>query len=317
MPCLLCLVSVDPTAARSAGSCAFELQPQGLVAYRMSDSTVEEVCVHDATSEPNTHELISKAGWLTLEMNSPAGDTLRWSVIAKKPGVYRFFAPRFGSRQVVVWWPSLGITRLFVYLSFVSEHGNRDDSRSDVDLETIVRERRISVTCGTISRFIQSLLHDLGITSRLAVSTTLRSLNQLDDGHIMLEVWWKKKWFLFDPDSSTYFGTKARQLGVADLQRQFVPTVGRNITSYGNMMLVDNSGFVASDGTNLSFLEERSRLSNQFLTLWYRRVLGRVGVLEGDQTFFASGANESANARVKYMFPSAQFVAITRLTSSP
>ena len=229
-------------------------------------------------------------------------------ISATKPGVYKFIVPGIGSRQFQVWWPKLGVTRLMTDLGYLNVHGNRDDQFDMVTLASIGTQRNLSVTCGTISNLTRSILKKFQIESRIVVSRTLERPYGLDDGHIMLEIRDGKSWVLFDPDSKSFFGTKKHKLGVADLPIGFVPLVGKNIQVYGPLMMVDIGGFLDAKGNDLSFLEQRSRISSVSLTKWYRRVFELVGV-EIDGTYYFNNRVDDRRLQViQSKFPTNKLV---------
>jgi len=203
------------------------------------------------------------------------------------------------------------------YFSYLYTHGNRDDRLTADELIRMAKVRRISVTCGTVSRLLQQVLADLKIRSRIVQSITTRTRNGLDDGHVMLEVWSRKGWTLFDPDSRTMFGSVRYHLGVADIQTGFNPKVGENITQLGPPLTLDHFHFVTDTGVDLAFLEERSRISPAALEQWYRRVLGRIGVESGGKMLFVRSRHDRDNALVESLFPSVRFVSAKSLRSSP
>lgn len=310
-------LTVNQVTSASRPDCAFDVTKGDIYGYRVNSDLFEEICVSEHSRLHPEPKLVSLPGTYSLEATTASGVTSSWSVVAKRPGVYRFFSPVSGGRQFIVWWPSLGVTKLMEYFSYLYTHGNRDDRLSADELIRLARVRRISVTCGTVSRLLQQVLAELKIRSRIVQSITTRTRNGLDDGHVMLEVWSRKRWMLFDPDSRTMFGSVRNQLGVADMQTGFNPKVGENITQLGPPLTLDHFHFVTDTGVDLAFLEERSRISASALEQWYRRVLGRIGVESGEKMLFVRSRQASVNALVKSLFPSVRFVSVKSLRSSP
>jgi hypothetical protein len=137
--------------------------------------------------------------------------------------------------------------------------------------------------------------------------------NGLDDGHIMLEAKVDGKWALFDPNSRTVFGNGDILLGVADLASNFRPLVGVNIMQLGPLSAIDNSGFLDENNVDLSFLEEKSRVSPASLSDWYSKVLGTVGIHVGSAYLFPISVSAFAEQRIKSFYPSVEFVALETL----
>jgi hypothetical protein len=73
--------------------------------------------------------------------------------------------------------------------------------------------------------------------------------------------------------------------------------VGKNIQEYGPLMMVDVGGFVDKQDNDLSFLEQRSRVSSASLTMCYKRVLGVVGV-EIDGTYYFNNQVDEQSLQV-------------------
>jgi hypothetical protein len=124
----------------------------------------------------------------------------------------------------------------------------------------------------------------------------------------MLEIRDGKSWMLFDPDSRSFFGTKDKKIGIADIQKEFVPVVGKNIQVYGPLMMIDVGGFVDAQGNDLSFLEQRSRVSSASLTTWYKRVLGVVGVEINGTYYFNNRVDDRRVQVIQSQFPANKLV---------
>lgn len=73
-------------------------------------------------------------------------------------------------------------------------------------------------------------------------------------------------------------------------------------------MMVDVGGFLDAKGNDLSFLEQRSRISSVSLTKWYRRVLEVVGV-EIDGTYYFNNRVDDRRLQViQSQFPTNKLV---------
>jgi len=294
--------------------CDSTLSAGGSIVYRIHEHEVFEVCL-DSTSQVILPEgLIVASGVYAFRLHNENGNQLSINIIATEPGLYRVFHPDFGSRQFLVWTTELGLESLLADLSYVYVHGNTDDNLTVDELVHESQKRVISITCGTISRLLQNLLIPFDIKSRLAVSVTLEELNQLDDGHIMLEVYQDSEWILIDPDNRTLFGTRDKPLGVSDIDNSFSPLVGRNIISYAPSSSIDVGGFQTMNGIDLTFLGQKSLVSNKSLSMWYERVLGKIGIQKDSSFWFSDLANDEERQRIRYFYPEAQFASIEQLT---
>jgi hypothetical protein len=295
-------------AVETASSCSFSPSTGDIYGYRISQNEIFDACTTEGTAPALPDQLVIRPGIYLLSFPKEDGGLFSRVISATKPGVYKFIVPGLGSRQFQVWWPKLGVTRLMTDLGYLYVHGNRDDQFDMGTLASIGTQRNLSVTCGTISNLTRSILKKFQIESRIVVSRTLERPYGLDDGHIMLEIRDGKSWVLFDPDSRSFFGTKKHKLGVADLPIGFVPLVGKNIQVYGPLMMVDVGGFLDAKGNDLSFLEQRSRISSVSLTKWYRRVLEVVGV-EIDGTYYFNNRVDDRRLQViQSQFPTNKLV---------
>lgn len=297
-----------PFAEEISQNCSFSPTDSAIFGYRISQNEVLSVCTTTGTAMALPNQLVIGPGKYLLSFPEKNGEVFSRVISAIKPGVYKFIVPGLGSRQFVVWWPRLGVTRLLTDFGYMYVHGNRDDELHLEALATVGTTRNISVTCGTISNLLRNVLNKFRIKSRIVVSRTLDRPNGLDDGHIMLEIREGKSWALFDPDSRSFFGTKSRKLGVADIPIGFVPLVGKNIQLYGPLMMVDVGGFVNTNGDDLSFLEQRSRVSSASLTTWYTRVLGVVGVEINGTYYFNKNVDNKLMQTLRDQYGSIKFV---------
>jgi hypothetical protein len=305
---LALIVGSCATSVKADVDCTFSFGEVEVFGYRISNQESFTVCAFKDSSAPVLNGLVAGIGTHQISIKSATGGEIEFSFRAAKPGVYKFFAPGYGSRHVLVGNPKSDLRRFMSDLGYLYLHGNRDDALDNKQLQQLATWRKLSVTCGTISRFIQAILEEFRIESRIAVSITLQKLNGLDDGHIMLEIKTKKGWALFDPDSRTYFGNENKLLSVADLQSGFSPKLGSNINTLGPLLLIDNSGFQTSNGEDLSILEERSRISPKSLSNWYRRVVGRIGVLKNGKYHFKTERNSEVRQRILSQYPNSVFV---------
>jgi len=72
--------------------------------------------------------------------------------------------------------------------------------------------------------------------------------------------------------------------------------------------MIENFGFVHNDGIDLSFLEERSRLTTKSLESWYPRVVGGIGKEADDDYLLIRPTSKVARDRIRFSFPLTVFV---------
>lgn len=315
---LLIAISVIHHSHRSpdqkySSSCSFNVNQISIHAYRISSNNFNEVCPTIEKAKTLSSDLVQSPGIYEVSFTHHGRDPIVFSVDARKPGLYRFFVPGFGGQQFLVWEPKLGVVSLMKDIGYVYLHGNKDDSLSTEELKVASLNRKLSVTCGKIVKLLIDLLSDFGIDARQALSVTLMEINGLDDGHIMLETKVDGKWVLFDPDSRTVFGDGDNLLGVADLASNFRPLVGVNIMQLGPLSSMDNSGFVDENNVDLSFLEEKSRISLESLSNWYARILGAVGIQVGSAYMFPTAVSTIVEQRIRFFYPTIEFVSLETL----
>lgn len=301
----------DPLAITSNArfdNCSSSFAQISIHTYRISSNNFYEVCPSKEQAKPLSNDLVQFPGVYEVSFTRPGRNQIVFNVDARKPGLYRFFVPGFGGQQFLVWEPKLGVVSLMKDIGYVYLHGNKDDSLSMEELKVASLNRKLSVTCGTIVKLLIDLLSDFGIDARQALSVTLMEINGLDDGHIMLETKVDGKWVLFDPDSRTVFGVGDNLLGVADLASNFRPLVGVNIMQLGPLSSIDNSGFLDENNVDLSFLEEKSRISPESLSNWYARILGAVGIQVGSVYMFPTAVSAFVEQRVRFFYPTVEFV---------
>jgi hypothetical protein len=73
-------------------------------------------------------------------------------------------------------------------------------------------------------------------------------------------------------------------------------------------MMIDVGGFVDAQGNDLSFLEQRSRVSSASLTTWYKRVLGVVGVEINGTYYFNNRVDDRRVQVIQSQFPANKLV---------
>jgi hypothetical protein len=109
------------------------------------------------------------------------------------------------------------VIRILARIAAHQTHGWSGDVLPIRKLEAdLARDRRIVVSCGTVSRLGLRAARRAGHSARLVGSFTRRRLNGFDDGHVMLEVRLHVGWTVFDLDNNR----RARAgVGISELVR--------------------------------------------------------------------------------------------------
>lgn len=108
------------------------------------------------------------------------------------------------------------IFSLLSSLSWLHVHGTKDRLLSHEERIKKIANNKLSLTCGDISLFIQRLLQQKGIESRIVSFLTMEQWNTYDNGHTLLEVKVDGKWTLFDIDNNRYFMYKNKEMNLGD-----------------------------------------------------------------------------------------------------
>ena len=189
-----------------------------------------------------------------------------------EPGLYRFINPeRINKQNVVIDPDNHPLTALF--LSHLSIRGNADDNSTISTLEHEVTNRFLSLTCGPNCNFVNKLLCDIGVKSRIVHSHTIQNLNSYNNGHTLIEVFCetKKKYIVIDIDKKVIFSNKSKNLlSLFELCELIHKNEDFSLISIFDMSLVDWHCFKsASSGFSYSFIEQ---YLNYDLKNTYRRI---------------------------------------------
>ena len=86
-------------------------------------------------------------------------------------------------------------------MAWIITYGTLDDNVNNYfQLSKISSQRKLSLTCGRTVQFALDMLNELGIESRQISLFALNNINNMSDGHVMIEVYRKdlNKWVLYD-----------------------------------------------------------------------------------------------------------------------
>ena len=164
-------------------------------------------------------------------------------------------------------------------ISLLTVHGNKDSQTTFDEKLKIIKQRPLSITCGTNSFFTKELLKSIGVKTRIVSTLTFDEWNGYDNGHTLLEVFTKNlnKWVLYDIDGQKVFKQKNGELlSLIELQQTGVENV--EIVSTNNQPFLDYSGF-----NNYFVLGELVETSPEE---WYNRVFQSFSIFDPNQDKF-------------------------------
>lgn len=208
-------------------------------------------------------------------------------------GLYRFVHPMVENQQRIVY--KKNIDGLLSSVAWIYSHGNSDADKDIEQLNKKALNSKIFGTCSTISTWIQHVLSDNGIKSRIVQTMTLDSWNTYDNGHTLVEVYHDDyaKWVVYDLDNNAYFQADGKPLSLYE----FLTHVEDN--SYDIIFIADDtkldvSNFKDGNGFEYGFLSESISANENTLKNWYKRVIQIPLIIENDQVFYTvDDKNES------------------------
>ena len=172
----------------------------------------------------------------------------------------------------------------------IHTNGKNDDIYLNEQLDEIVKDRILKMTCGNISLYTQHLLSSLNINSRIVLGMTIDEWNNYDNGHTLIEVFVdrEKEWILYDVDNNCKFYNKNNKpLSIYELS---------NIINSGEEYEIE---FIATDPSfnssydigTIDFLFYSEHLSGeQNLRKWYDRVMQVPLIADGNMFYYPKRA---------------------------
>lgn len=214
-----------------------------------------------------------------------------------KEGLYRFVHPLVENQQRIVY--EKNIDALLSSVAWIYTHGNSDAGKDVKQLNNKALTSKIFGICLTISSWIQNVLSDNGIKSRMVQTMTLDDWNTYDNGHTMIEIYRDDygKWVVYDLDNNAYFVSNGLPLSLYE----FVLSVKNNnydiiFISYDTKL--DVSNFKSIDGYEYAFFSEKMLANEENLRDWYKRVIQVPLILVGDDVYYTVD-NENEKEQVE------------------
>ncbi|OGK62541.1 hypothetical protein A2334_05905 [Candidatus Roizmanbacteria bacterium RIFOXYB2_FULL_38_10] len=199
-------------------------------------------------------------------------------------GLYRFIYPEVSNKQRIVYEKDNNV--LLSSISWIVSHGNADDTLSFKLLENKAKDSKLSITCGTMISWTQSLLSRLGTSSRIVLGLTLKEWNTYDNGHTLLEVYDQglHKWIVYDLDNNQYFSYNSVPLSFYEYWEHIKDDY--QIIKLANDFKVDVGGFRNKyNNFDYSLLVEQNLTSEENLRSWYANTI-QVPMIQIDGIFY-------------------------------
>lgn len=251
-------------------------QPIAFYNFKINVEEISPVSQNMAENLPN--ELIIKPGIYNI-----------YSQVynLEKEGLYRFLLPSKENQQRIVFRSD--IPTLLSSVAWIYSHGTRDNGLSYDVLEKKAQKEKIVATCGGISTFIQRVLNQEKIESRIVMGLTQEQYNGYDDSHVMVEVKIDGNWRLYDLDNNAVFLKNGTYLNYLDFQK-LVPVSDFEIEKLAADTEIAISNFRdKKTGYDYSLWGEEKFYSENSLRQWYKHVLQIPFIKDGSTYYYFEG----------------------------
>ncbi|MBC7864474.1 MAG: hypothetical protein IAF38_15980 [Bacteroidia bacterium] len=216
----------------------------------------------------------------------------------EEPGLYFFSFPfQKNSLRIVVGKDAIENALL---ISNTIIRGNKDDEQSLKHLKKEVLDRFLVLTCTYACIFVQHILNETGIKSRLVMTLTAEEENQYNDGHTLLEVYDTaiKKYVLVDIDKKCVFESdNGEKMDLLSFTGAIKNEAKIRIVSAAGFPKLDWAGFCAVDsGFNFQFIEQMFCYDEQQQLNLYKRICNLPVIMADNKYFSVSSATEVKNS---------------------
>lgn len=260
---------------------------ESLIFYNFK-TTIEEIKTSDQEGVTLPNELIIKPGIYQIGGKNYA---------FQNQGLYRILWPEETNQERIVF--DGNIEALMSAVAWIFSHGDLDNGQSFEKLEKKALTEKLITTCGDISAFVQKLLAQEKIESRIVKGMTQEEYNGYDDSHIMVEVKVDGRWRLYDLDNNAVFKKNGQYLNYYDFQK-LVPSGDYEIEKLASDTGIAILGFKdKKTGYNFSFYGEERFSSEETLKNWYKRVLQIPFIKEGNTYFYFVGDEKKVQSVMK------------------
>lgn len=226
--------------------------------YRCYDKTIEilDPIDHKATITKSS-ELLQEPGY--IEFENKIYDLT-------KDGVYRFYRlPNISTQYLVC---KNGVNSLLKMAGYLWIYGKKDDKLTIEQAYDSIHHKIIYASCGQLSRLMQHICTRLHIESRIVACMSKNIWNGQDDGHTLLEIKNRGKWFAYDPGSNLTFYLENEPISIFALSKN--KDLPIELHFYAGNTSVGEFNFKNYD---YGFWVNERFLSTSCLWRWYQKVL--------------------------------------------
>jgi hypothetical protein len=204
-----------------------------------------------------------------------------------EPGAYIFEQDGHVLEQRIVAGESLDA--FLTDVSWLWGYGSRDDRLSHRARRRRALHERVSATCTPLSTDLAAVLGRGGFQARVVLIFTGEELNEVDNGHTLLEVVSGDNWALYDPSFRTFFTRHGRRLSLLEWCTDAVAADDYEIEPLPG----GASPLGAFEHRSGSLRERMERLaaSEDERRRWYRRVAG-APLVRGSSGRFGFAADD-------------------------
>ena len=217
----------------------------------------------------------------------------------EKEGLVRFLEVNEELQQRIVYQKDPHA--LLSGIAWIVSHGRPDGGKSAKEMAEAAKTRKLLMTCGSVSGWAVSVLREHGYQARAVSSLTLENWNTYDNGHGMLELYWKDpgKWVLYDITANAYFTFEGKPLSLVEFAYAVMAEKAYETVRMAADTTLDVSGFRSRDGT-ADYTFHAERIFGD-ASQWHRHIL-QVPMIDG---YFFDEANrakiEGYSAGFKYI----------------
>jgi hypothetical protein len=139
------------------------------------------------------------------------------SLFAYSPSAYGYTPYQDGGFRIVADAGSLDHYAVIGAIGALIDYGSKDEGLTTAQKIAAMRSGPIAMRCGHTSDLAIHLLGTLGVTARRVHFLTAGARDNLDEGHVAVEVLIGGEWKFFDVPGDSYFTDGTDHLSVADM----------------------------------------------------------------------------------------------------
>ena len=156
---------------------------------------------------PETQAAITQTDWSNMIMPPGVYDYNGKRYDLSAEGLYCVFNNDFGDGGRRIIYQS-DVRKLLESLSWLTMYGKADEGYTPAQILSdpwLAKTRKLAMRCGPTIELVQHVLNQVGVESRRLSVLTADTPNDLDDGHVPIEVKIGGVWTLWDIAQSRYY----------------------------------------------------------------------------------------------------------------